>query len=390
MQGAISKKCEKDFNRNDLVVFSHLRWDFIFLRTQHLITRFAKYRRVFFFEEPHFHPGTVARSYFSKQRENGITVIEPILPEGMDEVQIRAALRCIVDQVMAFEKIHHMTLWYDSPIALPYTYHLQAETVIFDCMEETSSPEWEERLFALSDLVFTGGYSLFEAKKNRHLNMHTFPNSVDHPHFKSARWESDPDDQQHIPHPRIGYSGLIDERVDLQLLEDLADLRPDWNFILVGPVVHVDSSRLPRRPNLHYLGKRNYWDLPKYLSGWDLAMLPLVQNESTKFLSPAPTPEYLAAGCPVVSTDIPEVVESYARENLVHIASTADEFVTIAEIAMEEAQHEPERMLRVDEYLEGNSWDLTFTKMAALEKLAWLQNQSETGLHLTRLSELHT
>ncbi len=227
--------------------------------------------------------------------------------------------------------------------------------------------DMETELMGRADVVFTGGHSLYEAKKHRHHNIHPFPSSIDYNHFSQGRQKLvEPDDQINIPHPRVGFYGVIDERFNVELLMQMAEHRPEMQFVVVGPVVKIDPRTLPKRPNIHYLGKKDYHALPLYLAGWDCAMMPFALNDSTKFISPTKTPEFLAAGKPVVSTSIKDVIHPYGHQKLVHIADTAEDFVAAIELAMEERKA-IEWADRVDHYLRDNSWDITFEKMAALE-----------------------
>ncbi len=224
----------------------------------------------------------------------------------------------------------------------------------------------EQKLIERADLVFTGGQSLYEAKKDRHKRVYAFPSSIDVEHFKAARTiKNEPDDQAKIPAPKFGFCGVIDERMDTVLLAEMADLRPDWQFVMIGPVVKIAPEDLPRRSNIHYLGGKNYDELPAYLSGWNVALMPFAINESTKFISPTKTPEYLAAGKCVVSTAIRDVVRPYGELNLVSIASTAEEFVAAAEKILERGNSDEWRN-RADEFLSKNSWDKTFAQMNEL------------------------
>ncbi len=374
---------EKAFSANDLIVFSHLRWDFVFQRPQHLISRFAKKRRVFFIEEPQFHKSESDVRYLQYHRENGIQVIVPLLPEALGPDEQTESLRDIVNQVIEDENIQDMTCWYYTPMAWPFTNHLDPAAIVFDCMDELSAfknpppdlLQWESELLKHADVVFTGGMSLYEAKRHRHTNIYPFPSSIDHDHFKSARSETEPLDQKSIPHPRLGFFGVIDERMDVELLRQISELRPKWSFVLIGPIAKIDPKSLPKNPNIYYLGKKEYSELPKYLSGWDAAFMPFAKNESTRYISPTKTPEFLAAGRPVVSTSIQDVVRPYGDEKLVSIADTAKEFVEKAEWAMREARTQPEWLLKVDEFLDGMSWDVTFGKMAALEKKSQLERK---------------
>jgi len=223
----------------------------------------------------------------------------------------------------------------------------------------------ESELMLRADLVFTGGQSLYEAKRDRHSRVYAFPSSIDASHFRAAREiAEEPADQTSIPHPRLGFFGVIDERLDIGLLEEVARMRPEWQLVMIGPVVKIDPASLPRRDNIHYLGMKSYEELPAYLSGWDVALLPFARNDSTRFISPTKTPEYLAAGRPVVSTSIRDVVRPYGQEGYVRIADTAEEFVAACEAAL--AEDATARQERVDPFLAQNSWDITWESMSAL------------------------
>lgn len=360
----------------DLLVFSHLRWDFVFQRPQHLLSRHAKHRRVFYFEEPVFGMTELPRLHLRETTEN-VLVVVPYLPANMEPSKMEAALTDLVDELVYEEELIDYSIWYYTPMALSFSRHLEPRAVIFDCMDELSlfkgAPQslidMEAELMKRADVVFTGGHSLYEAKKNNHHNIHPFPSSIDYTHFSQARQRLiEPDDQVNIPHPRIGFYGVIDERFNIDLLREMAEMKPDYQFVIVGPVVKIDPATLPQRSNIHYLGKKDYNALPLYLAGWDCAMMPFALNDSTKFISPTKTPEFLAAGRPVVSTSIRDVVYPYGQNKLVYIADTAEEFVRSIGTGMDEVKT-PEWLDRVDHYLRDNSWDITFSKMASLEML---------------------
>jgi UDP-galactopyranose mutase len=263
-----------------------------------------------------------------------------------------------------------LILWYYTPVAVGFTVHLKPAAIVYDCMDELSlfhgaPPELaacEQRLLHCADVVFTGGHSLFEHKRKHHANIFPFPSSVDVPHFAQAReLQPEPVDQAEIPHPRVGFFGVIDERMNLALLEELADDRPDLQLVMIGPVVKIDPSILPRRSNIHWLGGKQYKELPAYLAGWDVAMLPFALNESTRFISPTKTPEYLAAGKPVVSTSIRDVVNPYGEEGLVWIADTAVEYAIAIDEAL--ASDRAARIAHADSFLSDLSWDRTWAQM---------------------------
>ncbi|HWH62052.1 MAG TPA: glycosyltransferase, partial [Ginsengibacter sp.] len=276
--------------------------------------------------------------------------------------------------LMSAMNITHYILWYYTPMALEYSDHLHPKLIIYDCMDELSAfkfadpdlKKYEALLFEKADLVFTGGYSLYEAKKHLHKNIHPFPSSIDKAHFITARSEvSQPDDQKNIPYPRLGFYGVIDERMDIRLIAEMADMRPDWHFILIGPVIKIDPATLPQRKNIHYLGSKAYNELPLYLSGWDIAMLPFEMNESTKYISPTKTPEYLAAGKPVISTSITDVITPYGEKGLVHIADTAKDFINAAEIIFSNPNKKA-WLKEVDVFLADISWNNTWHQMTDL------------------------
>jgi UDP-galactopyranose mutase len=355
----------------DLVCFSHLRWDFVFQRPQHLMTRFARDRRVFFIEEPMWYDGPTRLDI--QHKENGPYVCVPQIENGTPLETLSEVISTQIGFLLSAHESDRYVLWFYTPMMLTMADGLKPLAVVYDCMDELSAfrgappqlVEREQQLMARADLVFTGGHSLFEAKRSKHDAAYPFPSSVDVKHFGSAADIKDEvPDQQTIAHPRIGFAGVIDERLDIGLLDGIAELRPDWQFVMIGPVVKISEDDLPKRDNIHYLGMKSYDSLPAYLAGWDVAMMPFALNESTKYISPTKTPEYLSAGLPVVSTAITDVVRPYGEMGLVHIAGTPDEFVAGIAAAMQEDKET--RMNQVAEFLAENSWDKTFDSMLQL------------------------
>jgi UDP-galactopyranose mutase len=368
----------------DLLCFSHLRWDFVHQRPQHLLSRCANERRVFFVEEPVLAEGPPRLEL--GLREAGVWVVVPHLPADLDEQASEQAQRSLIEDLLRQFSVRSYVLWYYSPMALGFSRDLDPVAIVYDCMDELSAflgapptlCERERELFGRADLVFTGGRSLFEAKRGQHPSVHCFPSSIDTGHFGRARLgESEidePEDQARLPRPRLGYFGVIDERIDLQLLAGIAAARPDWQIVMVGPVVKIDPATLPRGPNIHYLGQKPYAELPTYIAGWDLAIMPFARNQATRFISPTKTPEYLAAGRPVVSTSIHDVVRPYGIERLVAIADDPEQFV--AAVAHELARRDRSDWLaRVDTFLAGNSWDATWTRMRELVDAACMKER---------------
>ncbi|UUR06988.1 UDP-galactopyranose mutase [Sphingomonas glaciei] len=357
--------------------FSHLRWDFVFQRPQHLMSRFAKSMPVVIWEEPIFAEAGAGPSLDERSAKDmaNVTVVTPRIPEGLDVDAERTILKGLLDSYSATLD-GRLIRWYYTPMMLPFSRHLDSVATVYDCMDELSAFRFaptelldlERELLEAADIVFTGGYSLYEAKKKRHGNVHPFPSSVDRAHFGAARGGiADPADQAGIAHPRLGFYGVIDERIDLDLLASVADLRPDWQLVMVGPVVKISEVDLPRRPNIHYLGGKSYDELPTYLGNWDVAMMPFAINEATRFISPTKTPEYLAAGKPVVSTPIKDVKRHYEKLSGVMIAATAAQFVDAGERAHAlTAGQDGEWLAEVDLALADMSWDTTQARMAAL------------------------
>jgi UDP-galactopyranose mutase len=360
----------------DLVCLSHLRWDFVFQRPQHLMTRHARRRRVFFVEEPHFDDGP---SRLLSRPDRGVQVVVPYLPRGLHPAAAARQHRDLVEDALRRAGVRNPILWYYTPMALSSAERLAPSLVVYDCMDELSAfrgappqlLEHEERLLRQAHVVFTGGWSLYEAKRSRHPNVHCLPSSVDVTHFRQARQPLPaPADQAGIPGPRLGFCGVLDERLDVELLAAVADARPDWQLVMLGPVVKIDPAALPRRPNIHYLGAKPYEELPRYLAGWDVALLLFARNEATRFISPTKTPEYLAAGRPVVSTSIRDVVRPYGEQGLVHIADAPADFVAAVEVALGQDAADPAWRARVDAALGRMSWNRTWARTERLMREA--------------------
>lgn len=373
----------------DLLCLSHLRWDFVYQRPQHLLSRAARQRRVFFVEEPVFIDGSAGLDV--SKRQEGLYVVTPQLPKAwslsksvverlqpqfVDEAyrtEVNVLQRRFLDELIATFAITRYALWYYTPMALSFSEHLQPVATIYDCMDELSAfknappalREQEAALLERADLVFTGGQSLYEAKRSLHPHVYAFPSSVDASHFHQARLpQHDPSDQRSIPHPRLGFYGVIDERFDVDLVAKIADAQPDWHLVLLGPVVKIEPNDLPQRPNIHFLGSKPYDALPTYLAGWDVALLPFAHNDSTRFISPTKTLEYMAGGKPIVSTSIRDVVAPYGEQGLVHIADTPAAFVAAIQEVLDQKMEA--HLPNSDAFLAQTSWDTTWGRMHQL------------------------
>jgi glycosyltransferase involved in cell wall biosynthesis len=352
-----------------LICFSHLRWNFVYQRPQHLLSRFAARFTVLYVEEPYWDaPGEPVLTITSGT--DNLWVVAPHLPDGINQQQADKMQKDLLDKFLRNQDFENFIFWYYTPMALSFSEHIEPGIVVYDCMDELSmfkNPppqlrKLEETLLKKADIVFTGGQSLYEFKKNKHPNIYPFPSSIDKKHFEQARTiTEEPEDQKRIAGPKLGFYGVIDERFDLRLIEQMALQKPGWNFVLLGPVVKIDHAHLPRLHNIHYLGGKSYNELPRYVSGWSVALIPFLLNDATRFISPTKTPEYLAAGVPVVSTPITDVVHPYGEKGIVKIASDAQGFIEAAEQYMQ--MDKTKWLPIIDEFIADKSWSATFTDM---------------------------
>lgn len=358
-----------------LITFSHLRWNFVYQRPQHLLSRIARNRQVWFIEEPVRDPDSPPH-WEKTSPDRNLLVLRPHTPvstPGYSAAQM-PHLKRLLRELLHDEKIGRHDAWFYTPMALPLLEELSPRVVAYDCMDELSAffnapaelIEAEDRLFEIADVVFTGGPSLYRAKKDRHPQVHCFPSSVDVDHFsRGVTGAPEAGDQAGLPHPRLGYFGVIDERLDLGLLDAMAAAHPEWQIVMVGPVVKIDPQILPKHPNIHYFGQRNYADLPEYLSGWDVCLLPFARNDATRFISPTKTLEYMAAQKLMVSTPIVDVAEPYGR--IVYLGETAQEFIQSCERALNAGESERRSRLQDSRrVISKTSWDRTAQAMESL------------------------
>jgi UDP-galactopyranose mutase len=385
---SLGGKMHTNFETTDLLVFSNLRWDFVFQRPQHILTRQAKYRRVFYFEEAVFGM-TDAPKLHLKETLDGVKVIVPYLPSNLKPDMITATLKDLVDHLIFEENLVVYTFWYYSPAALEFTDHLSPTTVIYDRTSEC--PPGEANLMEKADLVFTAGPDLYESRKNSHPNIHSFPTCTDYAHFSQSRLKLvEPDDQAQIPRPRIGYHGIVDQRFDGELVSQLAEKRPDYHFVIMGPTNNIDPESLPKANNIYYLGAKDHHTLPLYIAGWDCGMMPYNVSEKTRLINPAALAEILTAGVPVVSTPVPEVVDPFEKNALANIASSAEDFLLCIEKAMNERNSDPEWLEKVDWFLAEHSWDITIARMAELECETLKRKTLELNAQIVRKAVLNS
>lgn len=362
-----------------LIVFSHLRWDFVYQRPQQLLSRLAKDRQVVFVEEPM--PGAARPLLERLQPCKGVEVLRCHVmgnSHGFTDENL-PAMKLLLSQYMAHQELKDYWLWFYTPMAVPLASIMQPAGIVYDCMDELSAFKnapaelmlREDQLFSMADLVFTGGHSLYKAKSQRHSHVSCFPSSVDAAHYARPRQNIAlvqsvvaSTGKTYCP-PRLGYCGVIDERIDIGLIVALADARPDWQIVMAGPVVKIDLAGLPHRENIQWLGQQDYADLPVLIHSWDVCLMPFALNDATRFISPTKTLEYLAAGCPVVSTPIHDVVTGYP--DIVAIANSPQTFISACESALNRSSEEIAAQVEsVKTLLDNTSWDRTAHAMSLL------------------------
>lgn len=372
-----------------LLCFCHLRWNFVYQRPQHLLKRFARYDRVFFIEEPVFDAET--SSLEKRETPENVVILVPHLVANASHSETLHEQQTLLKDFFEDEELEDYIAWYYTPMALHLADLLpEPALTIYDCMDELSAFKFapdqmrnnERMLLSKADVVFTGGHSLFEAKKHLHSSIYPFPSSIDKNHFGRARHhEADPADQVSILHPRIGFFGVIDERFDIELVSAIAGSKPDWHLVIIGPVVKIDPNTLPKSENIHYLGGKPYQELPDYLGGWDVAMIPFAANESTRFISPTKTPEYLAGGVPVVSTPIEDVLRPYGEMGLTAIGASPEEFIAGIKASLS-LKGDPGWQRRVADFLATISWDHTWNEMNEIIQKKLIEKSSH---HKTKM-----
>ncbi len=355
-----------------LVAFSHLRWGFVWQRPQHLLTRFAREMPVVVVEEPEYH---LQGADVHVRRDHGVTVVTPLLPKTTEKYgfgnHANGQISRLVEPLI--RPGANPILWYYTPMALgaePTT--VRPRLTVYDAMDDLASfraapPELrmrEARLLSEVDLVFTGGPTLYRQRRDMHPSVHCFPSGVEPAHFASAK-ASPHEGLAHQRHPILGYYGVIDERLDLDLLAEIADLRPGWTIALIGPVAKIDESTIPVRSNIVRFGQQAYDDLPGFLACFDVALMPFARNEATRAISPTKTLEYLAGGKPVVSTPIADVITLYG--DAVEIATTGEEFVAAAEAVLNRTSDADRQWrARAAHLVATHDWDCIASEMLAV------------------------
>jgi len=375
-----------------IVAFSHLRWNSVLQRPQHVLQRLARRCPVYFFEEPV--PCAAKDSLEVTEPVPNVFVCHPHLTgssSGFHDSHMASLHRMVIGLVRR-EQLRDYAAWFYSPMALPLLKELSPTAIAYDCMDELSAfgnpprqlLERENALLQIADVVFTEGPSLHRAKCDRHANVHCFPSSVDAAHFSQARGAADDHPlQRDLAKPRLGYFGVIDERIDLDLVAALGAATAHWQVCMVGPCVKIDPESLPRRRNIHYFGEQPYQDLPAFVAGWDVCIQPFALNEATRYISPTKTLEYMAAERPIVSTPVTDVAEPYGH--IVYIADHARSFIAACERALQASAWQLEdRAQLMRAALARTSWDQTAEQMGELLEQAAQQRHSAQPIPAAR------
>lgn len=372
-----------------LVCISHLRWDFVWQRPQHLLSRIAKRYPVLFVEEP-IHTAKVSEPVLEVLPGGtpNISVLRLLYPArhendqrwlGHGDPETQAVYNKLLKEYLQTEGYNDPLLWLYTPMAHEFVEVLRPRLFIYDVMDQLSAfkgappalLEHERRMLQRADIVFTGGVSLYRDKKPFNAASHLFPSGVEVEHYQQAMHRQAfkrPADLPPADKPLLGYFGVIDERMDFELLNYVAQNRPDLNIVLVGPLAKIRREDLPQEPNIFITGMKNYQELPSYLAFFDVALVPFARNEATRFLSPTKTLEYMAAHKPIVATPIADLVELYG--SVVHVAHTPQEFLQKIEVALKEDSSE--RRVQEGKLLSQARWDNIAEQMRRLieEKLA--------------------
>jgi glycosyltransferase involved in cell wall biosynthesis len=361
----------------DLVVLSHLRWHWVWQRPQQIVSRLAKHPsraggRTWFVEEPDI--GDVSSPEIRQESVDGLTRVWLVIPTvdgkhevpGFDHPRATEYGDLLADLISTGGSGTPPDVWLYTPMALDLVQRLEPNRLVYDVMDDLASfndaPQGlvlrQRRLLSQADVVFTGGPSLDRSvRRQRPDGVHLFRSGVEIAHYRKSRALRRPHDR-----PVAGYVGVLDERLDLLLLHDLANQLPEWTLRLVGPVAKIDDARLPRATNVEYLGLTPYEELPGVMAGFDVALMPFALNQATRSISPTKTLEYFAAGLPVVSTRVPDVVADY--KDVVHLADDGQGF---AAACMEVVQHDAgSRDRRTGPLQARQEWDSIAAGMAEL------------------------
>ncbi|HVE49429.1 MAG TPA: glycosyltransferase [Casimicrobiaceae bacterium] len=326
-----------------IVCHSHLRWDFVWQRPQQVLARLADRHRVAFVEEP-ITDAAATRLEISEPTCNVVRVVPHVRGPGGDVdaqcSQLRPLLqRALREHPLCTGRFGRVIQWFYSPMVAPgFLGSFDTATVVYDCMDELSKfrfapKDLEQRevtLLSAADIVFAGGHRLSTRKSRQHPNVHFYGCGVDVDHYARSRDAATalPADVAALPHPMLGYFGVVDERLDYSLIDELARAFAHGSIVIVGPLAKVDRENLPTHRNLHWLGQRTYQELPAYVKAFDACLMPFALNDATEYINPTKALEYMAAGKPVISTAVPDVIRNFAP--VAQVARSHAEFIALA------------------------------------------------------------
>ena len=360
----------------DLVVLSHLHWQWVWQRPQHVVTRLARRRatggaRTWFIEEPI--DGDVPQAELHTEERDGVTRIWLVVPPADPPAWIVGFAVAgaeeypeMLRRLLAEQASPAPDVWLYTPMAIDIALGLRPGRIAYDVMDDLTAfarppaelVDRQRRALEEADVVYAGGRSLHRSVVAQgRPDCHLFPSGVEAGHYARSRALRTPRTQR-----VAGYVGVIDERLDLQLLADLAASLPEWTIRVVGPVFKIDPATLPVAPNLEYPGMAAYEQLPAVMAGFDVAIMPFALNDATRSISPTKTLEYLAAGLPVVSTRVPDVVADY--QGVVHIADDGAGFAAACAQVVEHRREDRDERLRPLQ--ERHEWDDIATRMGEL------------------------
>jgi glycosyltransferase involved in cell wall biosynthesis len=361
-----------------IIVHCHLRWEGVWQRPQQFLSRLSKRHEILFVEGPLLHDSNEPPHYTLKSAPEhpAITIMQTHFPSSrfqdgqwVDEKRLELLKEALNGPLKG--KFNRPIQWFYDPMAAPaHMGKVNDIAIVYDCMDELSQfrfapPEIitrERQLLANADVVFAGGRKMCESKSRYNRNCHFYGCGVDVKHFSRARLPETqiPEDVSFGEGQLVlGYFGVVDERLDYDLIAKLADANASWHIAMIGPTCKVDPAALPQRPNIHWLGRREYAQLPEYTKGFDVSLMPFALNEATEYINPTKALEYMATGRPIVSTAVPDVVSNF--NTVVKIARTPEEFVEMC--STECLEPDEAAVARGIQMAADNQWDSIVQKL---------------------------
>ncbi len=356
-------------NGYPIVCFSDISWNVKFQRPHQLFSQAKRINIIIFIEKPLLQRSGKPNHFISRVSDN-ILILTPVITDEDPESTIHETVEQLLTEKLKSHNTTEYICWYYSPKAINYSQKLTPKLIIFDCMDEccgyegadTEVNESEKKLLEVTDLVFTGGRSLCNAKKLLHKNVHLFPDSIDYERFNGNTKQA----KKNIikkPAAKIGYFGVIDERLDLNLLDKIAANKPKWKFEIAGPIVENMHGKLPERKNITFTGDIRDEEIPSIIGEWDAAILPYSKNNSTENTAPSRLLVYFAANKNIVSTSINDIVHYFGENGMVRIADEPDDFVKALEAAIK-YKPEAEWQKKVDSIIRKTTWEKTWNGMS--------------------------